>query len=70
MNNPVRKRWNEHYQLKLDLGEGANCHEAYEEYLEYYRLEDNPERWALFCAAFKRFEEVSAMVEKAGATVQ
>jgi hypothetical protein len=70
MTDQARKRWNEQYQLKLDLGEGANCHEAYEEYLNYYRLEDNPERWALFCAAFKRFEEVTAMVEKSGATVQ
>jgi len=70
MTEVYKKQWNKQYQLKLDLGEGANCHEAYEEYLDYYRLEDNPERWALFCAAFKRFEEVSAMVEKAGATVQ
>jgi hypothetical protein len=70
MSEVYKKQWNRQYQLKLDLGEGANCHEAYEEYLDYYRLEDNPERWALFCAAFKRFEEVSAMVEKAGATVQ
>lgn len=66
----TKKRWNEQYQLKLDLGEGQGCHEAYEEYLEYYRLEDNPDRWAMFCVAFKRFEEVSAMMEKAGATVQ
>jgi hypothetical protein len=70
MNKPIRKSWNEQYQLKLDLGEGANCHEAYEEYLEYYRLEDNTERWLLFCAAFKRFNEVAAMAEKAGATLQ
>ena len=66
----TKKRWNEQYQLKLDLGEGQGCHEAYEEYLEYYRLEDNPDRWAMFCAAFKRFEEVAAIMEKAGATIQ
>jgi hypothetical protein len=70
MNKPIRKSWNEQYQLKLDLGEGANCHEAYEEYLEYYRLEDNTERWLLFCAAFKRFNEAAAMAEKVGATLQ
>jgi hypothetical protein len=66
----TKKRWNEQYQLKLDLGEGQGCHEAYEEYLEYYRLEDNPDRWAMFCAAFKRFEEVAALMEKTGATIQ
>ena len=70
MTEVYKKQWNKQYQLKLDLGEGASCHEAYEEYLDYYKLEDNTERWALFCAAFKRFNEVSAMIEKVGATVQ
>jgi hypothetical protein len=65
-----KKRWNEQYQLKLDLGEGRGCHEGYEEYLDHYHLEDTPDRWAMFCTAYKRFEEVSAIVERAGATLQ
>lgn len=66
----IKKRWNEQYQLKLDLGEGEGCHEAYEEYLDYYKLEDTNERWVSFCTAFKQFEEITAMVEKTKATLQ
>jgi hypothetical protein len=70
MNEIYKKQWNRQYQLKLDLGEGQGCHEAYEEYLDYYKLEDNNERWVSFCAAFTQFEGAVAMAEKARATVQ
>ena len=54
MTEIYKKQWNRQYQLKLDLGEGANCHEAYEEYLDYYKLEDTNERWVSFCSAFEK----------------
>ena len=70
MTEIYKKQWNRQYQLKLDLGEGANCHEAYEEYLDYYKLEDTNERWVSFCSAFEKFEAITAMTEKAKATIQ
>lgn len=58
------------YQYKLDLGEGAECQEAYQEYLTYHHLEDNNDRWAMFLKTWAQIQAVQAMLDKAGATIQ
>ena len=58
------------YQFKLDLGEGPRCHKAYEEYLQHYELEDNPERWVFFVQMWTDLETLEALVESAGSTLQ
>jgi hypothetical protein len=54
------------YQLKLDLGEGAECHEAYEEYLHAYGREDSVQTWVSFCKAWEIFNQVRAVQERDG----
>jgi len=58
------------YQYKLDLGEGADCQDAYQEYLFQYGYEDNNERWVAFTLAWNRLETVQALMEKGGHTLQ
>ena len=59
-----------HYQYKLDLGEGAECHEAYLEYLFQYELEDDNERWVMFTVAWNQFKGIVALEEREGHTIQ
>ena len=62
------------YQYKLDLGEGPECQDAYQEYLSYHHFEDSNERWAMFVKTWNLFYEqartAQAMREKDGATLQ
>lgn len=58
------------YQYKLDLGEGKECHEAYQEYLHYFGYEDNNERWVAFTVAWKEFNKIIALAESKGQTLQ
>ena len=58
------------YQFKLDLGEGADCHDAYQEYLQYFNYEDNNERWVAFTVAWNQFNKIVAMSERNGQTLQ
>jgi hypothetical protein len=58
------------YQYKLDLGEGEDCHKAYEEYLTWSRYEDSNERWTHFVGAWEAFERLRALMERKGQTLQ
>jgi hypothetical protein len=58
------------YQYKLDLGEGSQCHEAYEEYLLWGGYEDTNDRWVHFTEAWKRFECLQALMERQGQIIQ
>jgi hypothetical protein len=58
------------YQLKLDFGEGATCHKAYEIFLKAYDKEDTPEEWAIFVECWKTVETLQALEESIGATKQ
>lgn len=58
------------YQLKLDLGEGKECHEAYEDFLKVNDLEDNNENWVMFTECWKFVLGMEAMAEKRGKTLQ
>jgi hypothetical protein len=58
------------YQLKLDFGEGATCHRAYEIFLQAYDKEDTPEEWAVFVECWKAAETIQAMEESIGVTKQ
>lgn len=58
------------YQYKLDLGEGEECQEAYQEYLFQFGYEDNNERWVAFTVAWKEFNKLVAMAERMGHTLQ
>ena len=60
----------EGYQLKLDLGEGAECHEAYEEYLEWSKLEDTNEAWVVFSKAYEYYYIAKTIAEKEQGTLQ
>jgi hypothetical protein len=63
-------RKNTPYQYKLDFGEGAECHEAYQEYLKQYELEDDNERWVMFTVAWNQFKGFVALEEREGYTIQ
>jgi len=66
----MRKTMVTPYQYKLDLGEGEDCQEAYQEYLFQYGYEDTNERWVSFGLAWNRVETVKAMIEKTGHPLQ
>jgi hypothetical protein len=40
------------YQRKLDFGEGADCHTAYEKFLDTTRLPDSTKLWLAFSSAW------------------
>lgn len=58
------------YQLKLDLGEGQECHEAYEEFLKANNLEDTNKNWVMFIECWEHIMQMEAMAEKRGKTLQ
>ena len=58
------------YQHKLDLGEGPECHEAYQEYLSWSGYEDTGDRWVMFTQVWKEFEKFQGMMEKVGHPLQ
>lgn len=66
----MRKNMVTPYQYKLDLGEGEDCQEAYQEYLHQYGYEDNNERWVTFTKAWGTFQALQAMIEKTGHSIQ
>lgn len=44
------------YQLKLDFGEGQQCHQAYETYIESYGVEDTEAEWVSFVNVWQAVE--------------
>lgn len=52
------------YQFKLDLGEGPECHEVYQEFLHAYDKEDTVEAWVDFCESWTVFMQVRALEER------
>jgi hypothetical protein len=58
------------FQLKLDFGEGVECQEEYERFLEINNLEDNNSTWAMFCECWKSLLRAEAMLEKRNQPVQ
>jgi hypothetical protein len=58
------------YQLKLDFGEGQECHKLYEEFLQETGMEDTPEQWSIFVRCFEIVEGAKLLEESRGHTLQ
>lgn len=58
------------YQLKLDFGEGPECHRLYEEFLAEQGVEDTTEQWAMFVECYNLIQTAKLMEEKRGQTLQ
>lgn len=58
------------YQMKLDFGEGPECQQEYETFLELNQLEDSEENWVTFCDCWKYVMQMRAMAEKQGQSIQ
>ena len=49
------------YQLKLDFGEGPECHRLYEEFLQETGMEDTVEQWGMFIKCYQLINEIKIM---------
>lgn len=58
------------YQLKLDFGEGPECHKLYEEFLQETGNEDTSEQWSMFVTCYQVIEGMKIMEERKGQTLQ
>jgi hypothetical protein len=58
------------YQLKLDFGEGQECHKLYEEFLQETKTEDTPEQWGMFVTCYQVIESMKVMEESKRHTLQ
>lgn len=58
------------YQLKLDFGEGPECHRLYEEFLQETGTEDTAEQWGMFVTCYQVIEGMKVMEERKGQTLQ
>lgn len=58
------------YQLKLDFGEGQECHKLYEEFLQETGMEDTAEQWGMFVNCYQVIESMKATKESKRHTLQ
>ncbi len=58
------------YQLKLDFGEGQDCHRLYEEFLQETGIEDTPEQWGMFVRCYELMEGMRLVEERRKHTLQ
>jgi len=58
------------YQLKLDFGEGPDCHKLYEEFLQETGIEDTPEQWGMFVRCYELMEGMRLVEERRRHTLQ
>lgn len=58
------------YQLKLDFGEGPECHKLYEEFLQETGIEDTPEQWGMFVRCYELMEGMRLVEERRKHTLQ
>jgi hypothetical protein len=58
------------YQLKLDFGEGPDCHKLYEEFLQETGIEDTPEQWGMFVRCYELMEGMRLVEERRKHTLQ
>jgi hypothetical protein len=58
------------YQLKLDFGEGKECHRLYEEFLQETGIEDTAEQWGMFVTCYQVIESMKVMEESKRHTLQ
>lgn len=58
------------YQLKLDFGEGPDCHRLYEEFLQETGIEDTPEQWGMFVRCYELMEGMRLVEERRKHTLQ
>ena len=58
------------YQLKLDFGEGQECHRLYEEFLQETGMEDTAEQWGMFIKCYQLINEIKIMEESKRHTLQ
>ena len=58
------------YQLKLDFGEGPECHRLYEEFLQETKTEDTVEQWGMFIKCYQLINEIKIMEESKRHTLQ
>jgi hypothetical protein len=58
------------YQLKLDFGEGPECHRLYEEFLQKTGIEDTAEQWGMFIKCYQLINEIKIMEESKRHTLQ
>ena len=58
------------YQLKLDFGEGPECHRLYEEFLQETGTEDTAEQWGMFIKCYQLINEIKIMEESKRHTLQ
>jgi hypothetical protein len=58
------------YQLKLDFGEGQECHKLYEEFLQETGMEDTAGQWGMFIKCYQLINEIKIMEESKRHTLQ